>query len=806
MMFLMVCFVALDVRSQVSENTFLWAHLNPYPSVGYNDCWGYTAPDGREYALLGVRNGTSIIDITTTPIHQIAFIPSPMSTWKDIKTYRHYAYVVTESNGGLQIIDLSNLPASASLVGTWIGLSTAHNISIDTANALLYAEGEAQFPNRVISLANPLAPVQVASFGISSHDIYGVDRVAFVSEGGSGSIGIFDMTVPSVPSLIGRFQIPNSGYVHNAWLSEDGDYLMTTEETNGKSVKYWDISNPDSVWMTDEYFASPFLAHNTHIKGNYAYISYYAEGLRIVDLSDPSNIVQAGYYDTYQGSGGGFDGAWGAFPFFASGKILASDIQSGLYVVMFEPPDGADPRPPGQVRAYSDHSMATSMLLTWDDPNSLVGGTALTPGEFSIQIKRDGNIIANVPGGAEQFVDSGLVDGQEYVYLLSTRLVANDSISQTVSVSRMAGGARQPNPPTSFHVSGTGSQIVLVWKNPSRNIDGSPMGDFAGIRLYDNNILAATFARTAADTGRFDSVTYVPSVVGEYRWYLQAFDSEAPPHTSVSTATVLPPLYVPVQDRFSSQLVSYLWINYQANTDIRSVNPPSPPRALNLDSRAGGGDMVEMRPVNMIGFENSGIVFSYHYQPQGSGEAPEPEDSLLVYFKNSAGDWIEVAGYPGGPVQPFQQEIISIAAAPNGGATYFFNGFQVRFKSKGTPMVFVYQDDWFIDDVMLSLPASADESQTTPIGFVLYPNYPNPFNPMTTIEFEMPRESWIRISIFNTLGQEIQTLVNEVKTAGRHTVRWNGENNKGGGVASGTYFCRFESGGNSFTRKMLLLR
>ncbi|MCB0291232.1 MAG: hypothetical protein KDH97_13320, partial [Calditrichaeota bacterium] len=79
--------------AQGSANVPLLVNIDQYSAAGYSDCWGYTA-GGREYALLGVRSGTSIIDITDTdnPV-EIAFIPGSFSTWKDIKTYQHYAYV-----------------------------------------------------------------------------------------------------------------------------------------------------------------------------------------------------------------------------------------------------------------------------------------------------------------------------------------------------------------------------------------------------------------------------------------------------------------------------------------------------------------------------------------------------------------------------------------------------------------------------------------------------------------------------------------------------------------------------------------
>ncbi|MCH8980762.1 hypothetical protein IH922_01945, partial [candidate division KSB1 bacterium] len=72
------------------------------------------------------------------------------------------------------------------------------------------------------------------------------------------------------------------------------------------------------------------FAHNAHIKGNHAYISHYESGLRIVDLSDPKNMNEVGFYDTRD--------LWGVFPFLPSGKILISDIEDGLYVVRFDDP------------------------------------------------------------------------------------------------------------------------------------------------------------------------------------------------------------------------------------------------------------------------------------------------------------------------------------------------------------------------------------------------------------------------------------------------------------------------------------
>lgn len=328
---LFLVFSLYSLFAQGSPNVPLLKHIDDHHSAGYNDCWGYTAPDGREYALLGVQSGTAIIDITNAgAASEVAFIPSTFSLWKDIKTYQHYAYAVNENGMGLHIIDLSNLPNSATLVSTFFGFSSMHNIYIDTDNGILYTSpGSGSNPATAYSLADPVNPVQLSTFGIHNHDAYSRNNIVYLSEGWDGSFGIYDLSNPSQPSLLVRVPIPSAGYVHNAWTTEDGKYLMTTEETNGKTIKFWDIQNLGNITLKSEYLATPNgIAHNAHIKGNYAYISHYGSGLRIVDISNPSSIAEIGYYDTQS--------AWGAWPFFDSGKVLISDIYDGLYVVYFE--------------------------------------------------------------------------------------------------------------------------------------------------------------------------------------------------------------------------------------------------------------------------------------------------------------------------------------------------------------------------------------------------------------------------------------------------------------------------------------
>ena len=85
----------------ITQSVSLLGTLNPYPGQKYADIWGYSA-DGREYAIMGVTGGTSIIDVTNPAIPvEIIKIPGPNSfyEWRDMKVHSHYAYIVTEGSG-----------------------------------------------------------------------------------------------------------------------------------------------------------------------------------------------------------------------------------------------------------------------------------------------------------------------------------------------------------------------------------------------------------------------------------------------------------------------------------------------------------------------------------------------------------------------------------------------------------------------------------------------------------------------------------------------------------------------------------
>ncbi|HUN65542.1 MAG TPA: T9SS type A sorting domain-containing protein, partial [Bacteroidota bacterium] len=105
------------------------------------------------------------------------------------------------------------------------------------------------------------------------------------------------------------------------------------------------------------------------------------------------------------------------------------------------------------------------------------------------------------------------------------------------------------------------------------------------------------------------------------------------------------------------------------------------------------------------------------------------------------------------------------------------------------------------DKSVKRLVISLNSGDGVPSTYALRENYPNPFNPTTTIGYDVPEEQRVKLAVYNVLGQLVATLVDEERSAGRYSVTWDA-----GGMPSGVYFCRMEAGNFADTRKMVILK
>ena len=113
---------------------------------------------------------------------------------------------------------------------------------------------------------------------------------------------------------------------------------------------------------------------------------------------------------------------------------------------------------------------------------------------------------------------------------------------------------------------------------------------------------------------------------------------------------------------------------------------------------------------------------------------------------------------------------------------------------------------FMVDDVKITGPIS-NENEVAPVyATALKGNFPNPFNPETTIQYSVKENSPVSIEIFNVKGQKVRSLVNNVKEAGEHTVVWNGTDDNGRAVSSGVYYFKMNAGKYSSTKKMIMMK
>ncbi|MEO0732149.1 MAG: choice-of-anchor B family protein [Bacteroidota bacterium] len=326
----------------------------------YSDVWGYAA-DGREYALLGSQAFVHILDVTDpaniTELHRLNAYVDSRTVWRDIKIYDHYAYCVSDirTTEGLQVINLANLPTSASIVyRDTFDFKMCHNAFIDStaspARLYLFGTSGGEFANdlMVYSLADPANPALLASIRLPEanyiHDGYARNDTLYANQGNPGMFAYDLRDLNNIVLLSSLSGYDEAGYNHSAWATESGDYLVMCDETVGTGVKMVSLDKSDPFFLNMEVEAvfrstlsnpasDASLAHNPYVLGDsLVVLSYYGDGIQVWDIRDPTNPFRLGYYDTTTGTNYGA-GIWGAYPWLPSGNWLASDMTNGLYVV-----------------------------------------------------------------------------------------------------------------------------------------------------------------------------------------------------------------------------------------------------------------------------------------------------------------------------------------------------------------------------------------------------------------------------------------------------------------------------------------
>ncbi|MCL1035753.1 choice-of-anchor B family protein [Shewanella submarina] len=349
-----------------------------------NDIWGHVdLNSGTEYAIIGLQNGTAVVSLADpeSPV-EVGTVQGSGTSWRDIKVlqwfdsqavrWKAHAYVSSEGSDQIQIIDLSNLPDSISLVTSDSAVTSAHNVYIShvdyTTNTALngmspllhiVGQGGSGGAFRTYSLSQPGVLNNLFNNSGATLADYTHDAASMVVDDGRAqancqtpvctvfmdfnveSMRLWNITNPSQSRQLADVSYQNAEYVHSGWWSEDKRHIYVHDELDERRVslnttlrvfKVDDLSAPQLVKV----WTGPTAAidHNGYARGSRYYMSNYQRGVTILDISDPANPVEAGFFDTFPASdSNAFNGVWGVYPYLPSGLVLASDINSGLYVL-----------------------------------------------------------------------------------------------------------------------------------------------------------------------------------------------------------------------------------------------------------------------------------------------------------------------------------------------------------------------------------------------------------------------------------------------------------------------------------------
>jgi hypothetical protein len=220
--------------------------------------------------------------------------------------------------------------------------------------------------------------------------------------------------------------------------------------------------------------------------------------------------------------------------------------------------------------------------------------------------------------------------------------------------------------------------------------------------------------------------------------------------------------FVPGLDTVKIVFQDALWRSAQ----VRAQGAFPQVQLMSLDPT--GGDSVYQITFKVKGPTHYNMQYTYRYTHPGGNE-------------------VNQGGGLGGQ-NPFITRFI-LPTAPN------------AFPASYTAPTDVWKHDRPLPGEPAPFPTSVDGTEELPTGFALSQNYPNPFNPSTSIRYSLPIQSKVTLKVFNVLGQEVLTLVNDVQTAGEHIVAFEPRT-----LASGAYFYRIEAGGFVDVKRMMLLK
>ncbi len=320
------------------------------------------------------------------------------SNYADVWGDGNFAYLARFGFNQVTIVDISNPanPVLAANYNTGVGGASAQDVKV--ANGLMFVGLEGVSPGaQIVDVRDPYNPVQLTNVTVRTavHNLFYADGWLYlvdsstnqidivdlrgydpdnapptISSGtyrmtGVGNLFVHDITVQGgrlyaaawnslevydvtqlavqAPTLLGS---ASGNSVHAAWATDDGQWVITTEERGGGGMTLFEVTDlGGSIDLAQRTTltlpgSKAYSVHNVLIEGDTAYVSWYEAGVQVLQIDrDNGDLIPLASYDTtaISGDNGFFDGCWGVYPYLGSDKVLASDRQNGLFVLDVQP-------------------------------------------------------------------------------------------------------------------------------------------------------------------------------------------------------------------------------------------------------------------------------------------------------------------------------------------------------------------------------------------------------------------------------------------------------------------------------------
>ena len=781
-----------------------------------NDVWGYTDPNGHEFALVGHRSGTYIYDVSSNPHDpiEVGFIPGATSTWRDIKTHSYYCYVTNETGGGMDIISLED-PFNPFKVAEYTDtFTTAHNLFISDGYAYIFGSNNDEGGCRILSLDNPINPIEVGSWeNAYFHDGFVKNDTLYGCGIYDGTLYIIDVSIKSNPINLVEHNYSNYG-CHAVWVTDDSKYVVTGDEEAGGYVYIFDIQDFDninlvSLWYPNEENAEDKSVHNVLIKGDLLYISYYVYGTRILNISDPYNPIEVAYYDWYPGQSGLYSGNWGTYPLTENGLIYSTDYSGNGFFIMSYPfmgeinfeelNDTENNIDPINFNVTIDESPNysinySSLKLYWWLDGESADSTSLN----SFGTNFVGSLVpAGENGIMHYYVAYNTQNGERVTkpygapFSSYTFNIGVDNIPPEIELITQAEDQFYPS----------GSYDIISIASDNIGINTVELFWQAGSNQIQSIICEETYDQDFG-TSYLGTISYNGISPGtEIRYWAVATDASSQSNQSESDEKHF---YISDQyalGNFEDENSMDAWDlgewgrQYVNHTIKWAINDS--PNGLYAPNAYNACYLVE--PINLTYFNKAYIKFN-------SGELLRQGDYGYVQVKRGSNpNWTNILTVSAWNNQELFERYINLSSYMNEDELY------LRLL-----MVSDSEDEsqgWYVDDINLVLNQDMPPNvnidsfiNNIPNQIALHPSYPNPFNPNTKISFTLSLSSFVDMQVIDINGRKIKNLLNKTLNSGNHNISWDGANDSGVNMSSGIYFIILNVNGTILSQKLSLIR